>query len=45
VPSAGVKPLMASMSEVFPAPFGPISRTTVPGSSRKLTSSTAVTAP
>ena len=44
-PSAGVNPLIASMSEVLPAPFGPIRPVTMPGSSRKLTSFTATTAP
>ena len=38
MPSAEVKPLTASMSDVLPAPFGPIRPVTVPGSSRKLTS-------
>ena len=30
-PSAEVKPLMASMSDVLPAPFGPIKPVTMPG--------------
>ena len=33
-PSAGVNPLIASISDVLPAPFGPIRPVTVPGSSR-----------
>ena len=31
LPSAAAKPLMASMSDVLPAPFGPIRPVTVPG--------------
>ena len=44
-PSAAVNPLIASIREVLPAPFGPIRPMTVPGSTRKLTSFTATTAP
>ena len=40
-----VKPVMASTMVVFPAPFGPISPTTSRGDTRKLTPSTATTAP
>ncbi len=32
-PSPGVKPLTASISEVLPAPLGPINPVMVPGSS------------
>ena len=44
-PSAGAKPHTASISDVLPAPFGPISPVMVPGVSLKLTSFTATTAP
>ena len=45
-PSLGfVKPVTASMRVVLPAPLGPMSPTTWRGSTRKLTPSTAVTAP
>ena len=44
-PRAEVNPLTASISDVLPAPFGPIRPVTLPGSRRKLTSLTATTTP
>ena len=45
-PAVGfVKPVKASTIVVLPAPFGPMSPTTSLGVTRKLTSSTATTAP
>ena len=38
-------PVMASIMVVFPAPLGPMSPTRLPGSTAKLTESTAVTPP
>ena len=44
-PAPATKPVTASMIVVLPAPFGPMSPTTSPGCTSKLTSSTATTPP
>jgi len=44
-PVAGTRPVIASMTVVLPAPLGPIRLTISPGSTFRLTSSTALTPP
>ena len=45
VPRAGAKPVMASITLVLPAPFGPMSPTTAPAATSSETSLTATTPP